>query len=227
MSKQDSRFRSGSRVSEREKEREKKEEKSEEVTTEEESTSTASEVRAVDTYDVTSGVKLTEVETGKMLPGNEPETTSVQTEKDLESVDEDKGSSKKTRGKSKRDIISITGKYTRTQPMTSIRRIEAFDVADDEGGTNKKRLSYEQVVANIEEGQIYSIVDSNGDSSRLKVVNTPRGKVITTEKDNSEVNNITGTHLAEYPLDADTQAAMEAEEAQVKSKKEKEKESKK
>jgi len=193
---------------------------------EEESTSTASEVRAVDTYDVTSGVKLTEVETGKMLPGNEPETTSVQTEKDLESVDEDKGS-KKTRGKSKRDIISITGKYTRMQPMTSIRRIEAFDVADDEGGTNKKRLSYEQVVANIEEGQIYSIVDSNGDSSRLKVVNTPRGKVITTEKDNSEVNNITGTHLAEYPLDADTQAAMEAEEAQVKSKKEKEKESKK
>src|SRR5688572_21212915 len=129
MSKQDSRFRSGSRVSEREKERAKKEEKTEEetVTEEESTTSTASEVRAVDTYDVTSGVKLTEVETGKMLPGNEPETTSVQTEKDLESVDEDKGS-KKTRGKSKRDIISITGKYTRMQPMTSIRRIEAFDV---------------------------------------------------------------------------------------------------
>lgn len=180
---------------------------------EESNTSTASELRAVDSYNVASGEKITEVETGKLLPGNEPETTSIQSEPKVKEI----------KGKAKRDILSITGKYTRIQPMTSIRRIEAFDVADDEGGTGKKRLSYEQVVANIEEGQIYSIVDSNGDSSRLKVVQTPWGKVITTEKDNSEVNNINGSHLEEFPLDADTQAVMEAE---LKAKKDKEAEGK-
>lgn len=178
----------------------------------EESVSTASELKAVDSYDMASGNKLTEVETGNILSNKEPETTSVQSEKRLS---EDQ---KKVKGKSNRDIISITGKYTRRQPMTSIRRIESFDVADDEGGSNKKKLSYEQVVANIEEGQIYSIVDSNGDSSKLKVINTPWGKVITTEKDNSEVNNINGPHLEEFPLDPETEQMMEAE---VKAKKEK------
>ena len=186
---------------------------------EESVTSTASELKTVDSYDVASGVKLTEVETGRVgVPGNpgEPETTSVQSEK-LATPNQ-----KQVKGKAKRDILSITGKYTRIHPMTSIRRIESFDVADDEGGSNKKKLSYQQVVANIEEGQIYSIVDSNGDSSRLKVVNTPWGKVITTEKDNSEVNNINGSHIEEFPLDDATAQMMEAE-VKAKSKKEEKK----
>lgn len=187
----------------------------------EESTSTASEVRAIDSYEVASGTRLTEVETGREGTAGAPETTSIQSEKAVQQENEEERKGRK--GKAKRDILSITGKYTRIQPMSSIRRIEYFDVADDEGGTNKQKLSYEQVVANIEEGQIYSIVDSNGDSSRLKVVQTPRGKVITTEKDNSEVNNIHGAHIAEYPLDAETQTVMEAQE---KSKKEKEKDKK-
>jgi hypothetical protein len=176
---------------------------------------TASELKQVDSYNVASGERLTEVETGKLLPGNEPETTSVQTEKKLDQDQE------KKKGKAKRDIHSITGKYTRIQPMTSIRRIESFDVADDANGTNKTKLSYEQVVANLEEGQIYTVIDDNKDSARLKVVQTPWGKVITTEKDNSEVNNINGPQLEEYPLDADTQTAMEAEQ-KAKAKKDRE-----
>src|SRR5688500_5304867 len=113
-------------VKEREREREIAKHKGETVQFEnpkkEESTSTSSELRAVDTYDVASGTKLTEVETGTMLPGNEPETTSVQTEKDLEVEEEGEGKEKKgPKGKAKRDILSITGKYTRIQPMTSIR----------------------------------------------------------------------------------------------------------